>query len=83
MLANGVLRHEVSRWLGHKPIKATVDIYSHLTEAWDRSAQSWQTRSDSVRSVTDWMRWISFDGAGSVLGARAFLQVNASSWSFG
>jgi site-specific recombinase XerD len=41
-LANGVLIHEVSRWLGHKPIKSTVDIYSHLIpEAWDRYARSW------------------------------------------
>nr|WP_216588197.1 tyrosine-type recombinase/integrase [Streptomyces brasiliscabiei] len=64
-LANGVLIHEVSRWLGHKSIKATVDIYSHLIpEAMDRYARSWHTRSDFVRTVTDWMCWISFDGAG-------------------
>ncbi|MGW0501092.1 hypothetical protein ACWD0Z_38430 [Streptomyces sp. NPDC003007] len=74
------MTHEVSRWLGHKPIKATVDIYSNLIpEAWDRYARSWQTRSDFVRSVTDWMCWISFDGAGSVLDARAFLHVKGSS----
>ncbi|MFI6275976.1 tyrosine-type recombinase/integrase [Streptomyces sp. NPDC050988] len=36
-LANGVPIHEVSRWLGHKSIKTTVDIYGHLVpEAWDR-----------------------------------------------
>lgn len=29
-LANGVPIHEVSRWLGHKSIKTTVDIYGHL-----------------------------------------------------
>lgn len=35
-LANGVPTHEVSRWLGHKSIKATVDIYGHMVpEAWD------------------------------------------------
>ncbi len=29
--------HEVSRWLGRKSIKTTVDIYGHLVpEAWDR-----------------------------------------------
>lgn len=36
-LANGVPIHEVSRWLGHKSIKTTVDIYGHLVaEARDR-----------------------------------------------
>ncbi|MFJ9622157.1 tyrosine-type recombinase/integrase [Streptomyces sp. NPDC101181] len=36
-LANGVLIREVSRWLGHKSIKTTVDIYGHLVpEAWGR-----------------------------------------------
>lgn len=36
-LANGVPIREVSRWLGHKSIKTTVDIYGHLVpEAWDR-----------------------------------------------
>ncbi|MBP2063787.1 tyrosine-type recombinase/integrase [Streptomyces iranensis] len=36
-LANGVPIHEVSRWLDHKSIKTTVDIYGHLVpEAWDR-----------------------------------------------
>ncbi|WP_050993625.1 tyrosine-type recombinase/integrase [Streptomyces violaceusniger] len=35
--ANGGPIHEVSRWLGHKSIKTTVDIYGHLVpEAWDR-----------------------------------------------
>jgi integrase len=34
-LANGVPIREVSRWLGHKSIKTTVDIYGHLVpEAW-------------------------------------------------
>ncbi|MGW6393541.1 tyrosine-type recombinase/integrase [Streptomyces sp. NPDC055103] len=36
-LANGVPIREVSRWLGHKSIKTTVDIYGHLVpNAWDR-----------------------------------------------
>lgn len=36
-LANGVPIHEVSRWLGHRNIKTTVDTYGHLVpEAWDR-----------------------------------------------
>lgn len=36
-LANGIPIHEVSRWLGHRSIKTTVDIYGHLVpESWDR-----------------------------------------------
>ncbi|MFF0263076.1 tyrosine-type recombinase/integrase [Streptomyces microflavus] len=36
-LANGVPIHEVSRWLGHRSVKTTVDIYGHLLPgAWDR-----------------------------------------------
>ncbi|MFI0774145.1 tyrosine-type recombinase/integrase [Streptomyces sp. NPDC021212] len=30
-LTNGVSIHEVSRWLGHRSIKVTVDRYGHLT----------------------------------------------------
>ncbi|MFF1421236.1 tyrosine-type recombinase/integrase [Streptomyces sp. NPDC058280] len=29
-LANGVPIHEVSRWLGHRSINTTIDIYGHL-----------------------------------------------------
>ncbi|MGW7075226.1 tyrosine-type recombinase/integrase [Streptomyces sp. NPDC054866] len=37
VLANGIPIHEASRWLGHKSIKTTVDIYGHLLPAaWDR-----------------------------------------------
>ncbi|MGW4762325.1 tyrosine-type recombinase/integrase [Streptomyces pseudogriseolus] len=36
-LAHGMPLHEVSRWLGHRSIKTTVDIYGHLVpESWDR-----------------------------------------------
>ncbi|MFJ6695765.1 tyrosine-type recombinase/integrase [Streptomyces sp. NPDC091272] len=36
-LAHGIPLHEVSRWLGHRPIKTTVDVYGHLVPAsWDR-----------------------------------------------
>ncbi|MGW0734492.1 tyrosine-type recombinase/integrase [Streptomyces sp. NPDC002851] len=36
-LAHGIPIHEVSRWLGHKSITTTVDIYGHLVpEAWER-----------------------------------------------
>ncbi|MEU0062319.1 tyrosine-type recombinase/integrase [Streptomyces albidoflavus] len=39
-LANGVPIHEVSRWLGHRSVKTTVDIYGHLLpSAWDRCRQ--------------------------------------------
>ncbi len=31
-LSNGVPIHEVSRWMGHKSIKVTVDRYGHLTQ---------------------------------------------------
>ncbi|MEU7486031.1 tyrosine-type recombinase/integrase [Streptomyces sp. NPDC042319] len=30
-LTNGVSSHEVSRWLGHRSVKITVDRYGHLT----------------------------------------------------
>jgi integrase len=37
VLAARIPIHEVSRWLGHKSIKTTVDIYGHfIPEAWDR-----------------------------------------------
>ena len=36
-LAHGVPIHEVSRWLGHRSVKTTVDIYGHLVpRAWHR-----------------------------------------------
>ncbi|MFI8879502.1 tyrosine-type recombinase/integrase [Streptomyces sp. NPDC055243] len=36
-LGHGIPVHEVSRWLGHRSIKTTVDIYGHLIPAsWDR-----------------------------------------------
>ncbi|MGE6737211.1 site-specific integrase, partial [Streptomyces sp. NPDC059900] len=50
-LANGIPIHEVSRWLGHKSIKTTVDIYGHLVPAaWDRCRAIMQKamRPDSV-----------------------------------
>ncbi|MFD6247482.1 tyrosine-type recombinase/integrase, partial [Streptomyces roseolus] len=43
-LAAGIPIHEVSRWLGHKSIKTTVDIYGHLVpESWDRCRSIMQT----------------------------------------
>ncbi|MGW2415163.1 tyrosine-type recombinase/integrase [Streptomyces tubercidicus] len=36
-LAHGTPSHEVSRWLGHKSTKTTVDVCGHLVPAsWDR-----------------------------------------------
>jgi integrase len=31
-LSNGVPIHEVSRWMGHRSISVTVDLYGHLTQ---------------------------------------------------
>ncbi|MFE3646472.1 tyrosine-type recombinase/integrase [Streptomyces sp. NPDC059152] len=43
-LAHGIPTHEVSRWLGHKSIKTTVDVYGHLIPAsWDRCRTVMQT----------------------------------------
>ncbi|WP_246530782.1 tyrosine-type recombinase/integrase [Streptomyces bathyalis] len=40
-LANGVPIHEVSRWLGHRSIKTTIDVYGHLLpSAWDRCREA-------------------------------------------
>jgi integrase len=42
-LGHGVPIHEVSRWLGHKSIKTTVDIYGHLVPgAWHRCREVMQ-----------------------------------------
>ncbi|MFJ6483096.1 tyrosine-type recombinase/integrase [Streptomyces sp. NPDC091682] len=42
-LANGIPIHEVSRWLGHKSIKTTVDVYGHLVPgAWHRCREVMQ-----------------------------------------
>ncbi|MYT31719.1 MULTISPECIES: tyrosine-type recombinase/integrase [unclassified Streptomyces] len=42
-LANGIPIHEVSRWLGHKSIKITVDTYGHLVPgAWHRCREVMQ-----------------------------------------
>jgi hypothetical protein len=36
-LAHGIPIHEASRWLGHRSIKTTVDVYGHLVPAsWER-----------------------------------------------
>ncbi|MFD9973916.1 tyrosine-type recombinase/integrase [Streptomyces sp. NPDC059017] len=43
-LAAGIPIHEVSRWLGHRSIKTTVDVYGHLVPAsWDRCRTIMQT----------------------------------------
>ncbi|WSX28181.1 tyrosine-type recombinase/integrase [Streptomyces sp. NBC_00984] len=42
-LASGVPIPEVSRWLGHRSVKATVDIYGYLLpSAWDRCREVMQ-----------------------------------------
>lgn len=36
-MAHGVPIYEVSRWLGHRSVKTTIDIYGHLLpSAWRR-----------------------------------------------
>jgi integrase len=43
-LAHGIPIHEVSRWLGHRSIKTTVDVYGHLVpESWNRCRTVMQT----------------------------------------
>jgi integrase len=43
-LAHGIPIHEVSRWLGHRSIKTTVDVYGHLIpESWNRCRAVMQT----------------------------------------
>ncbi|MFG2409625.1 tyrosine-type recombinase/integrase [Streptomyces brevispora] len=47
--AAGILIHEVSRWLGHRSIKATVDIYGHLVpESWGRCRDIMQSALTSA-----------------------------------
>lgn len=42
-LANGVPIHEVSRWLGHRSVNTTTDVYGHLLpSAWDRCREALQ-----------------------------------------
>ncbi|WP_435125650.1 tyrosine-type recombinase/integrase [Actinacidiphila sp. bgisy144] len=52
-LASGIPIHEVSRWLGHKSIKTTVDIYGHLVpESWDRCRDIMQSAFASAAWAT-------------------------------
>ncbi|MFC8128460.1 tyrosine-type recombinase/integrase [Streptomyces sp. NPDC057302] len=49
-LANGVPIHEVSRWLGHRSVKTTIDIYGHLVpRAWHRCREVLQ---DAMRPAS-------------------------------
>ncbi|MCD9904296.1 tyrosine-type recombinase/integrase [Streptomyces sp. MT29] len=42
-LANSVPIHEVSRWLGHRSVNTTTDVYGHLLpSAWDRCREALQ-----------------------------------------
>ena len=52
-LANGVPIHEVSRWLGHRSIKTTVDTYGHLVpESWDRCRDVMQAAMRPAPTLT-------------------------------
>ena len=67
-LANGIPITEVSRWLGHKSIEVTHQIYGHLVPtSWDRArtviddarrvaARSWILRRPVYRSRRGWQR---------------------------
>ncbi|KIF71937.1 integrase [Streptomyces sp. AcH 505] len=49
-LVNGVPIHEVSRWLGHRSVKTTIDIYGHLVpRAWHRCREVLQ---DAMRPAS-------------------------------
>jgi integrase len=51
-LARGIPIHEVSRWLGHRKINTTVDIYGHLLpEAWDRCREVIEDAMGSAYAV--------------------------------
>ncbi|WP_324802192.1 hypothetical protein SJX93_24120 [Streptomyces cyaneofuscatus] len=71
-LANDVPIHELSRWLGHRSVKATVDIYGHLLPgAWERCREVLQ-RSMRPTPVLGWCwddscRTRVFAGGSSVL----------------
>ncbi|MEV8363319.1 hypothetical protein AB0Q34_14800 [Streptomyces niveus] len=89
-LAHGIPVHEVSRWLGHRSIKVTVDIYGHLVpRAWSRCREIPQNAMRQAPPVSPgarpccvwcWMWWMRPDGAGSVLDmviTRSFSQAGA------
>ncbi|MFF8615176.1 tyrosine-type recombinase/integrase [Streptomyces sp. NPDC015350] len=68
-LANGVPIHEVSRWLGHRSVKTTVDIYAHLLpSAWERCREVLQR---SMRPVTPNVMSLPSEEASSRVGDRA------------
>lgn len=68
-LANGVPIHEVSRWLGHRSVKTTVDIYGHLLpSAWERCREILQR---SMRPVPPDLTSLPSEEAGSSAGGRA------------
>ncbi|MEU9763818.1 tyrosine-type recombinase/integrase [Streptomyces sp. NPDC047987] len=65
-LTSGVSIHEVSRWLGHRSIKVTVDKYGHLTQdGRERSRQAVEAAVAPHMLTTS--RTTSEPGAGSVL----------------
>ncbi|MFE4058404.1 tyrosine-type recombinase/integrase [Streptomyces sp. NPDC059096] len=68
-LANGVPIHEVSRWLGHRSVKTTVDIYGHLLPgAWERCRKVLQR---SMRPVPPDVTSPPSEEASSSVGSRA------------
>ncbi|MGW2089039.1 tyrosine-type recombinase/integrase [Streptomyces sp. NPDC001880] len=64
-LTNSVSIHEVSRWLGHRSIKVTVDRYGHLTQdGQERCRQVVETAAGPYMLTTS--RTTSEPGADSV-----------------
>ncbi|WP_406417594.1 tyrosine-type recombinase/integrase [Streptomyces sp. NBC_00842] len=69
-LTSGVSIHEVSRWLGHRSIKVTVDQYGHLTQDGRERCRQVVEAAVGPHMLTAG-RVTSEPGADSVLGQRA------------
>ncbi|MFE5485856.1 tyrosine-type recombinase/integrase [Streptomyces sp. NPDC056527] len=68
-LANGVPIHEVSRWLGHRSVKTTVDIYGHLLPgSWERCREVLQ---HAMRPVTSEVVSLPLDEVSPSVGNQA------------
>ncbi|GGT71200.1 hypothetical protein GCM10010207_81720 [Streptomyces atratus] len=65
-LTSGVSIHEVSRWLGHRSIKVTVDKYGHLTRDGRERCRQVVEAAVAPHMLTT-SRTTSGPGAGSVL----------------
>lgn len=58
-LAHGVPIHEVSRWLGHRSVKTTIDIYGHLLpSAWGRCRTALQNAMRPAPLIEPGPAWV-------------------------